>query len=200
MTTTSIIATAATAGLAFLGAGLSSAAALVSANSAAVTISPHIQPLDTAVTGDGDLTKTLVDGSNCLDGTLAGYYHRASSNSSSTLWVFFLQGGGACFDEASCTARAKTHLGTSKGWAESEQPSHPVLSSNVTENPVFADANVVFVPYCTGDVHAGQRANASAATWGLYFSGHRNLDAIVSHLKQVRGRWNDCARGVSQWS
>lgn len=35
---------------------------------------------------------------------------------------------------------------------------------------------------CTGDVHIGGRNTTSPDTWGLYFSGHSNLQSIVSHL------------------
>jgi hypothetical protein len=89
-----------------------------------------------------------------------------------TPWVFFVkrgtvnktlmyyQGGGACWDFVTCsTPTHKTSTGpgdnpanATTGFADLNNPDNP-----------FRDWNVVFVPYCTGDVH-----------WG---------DAIVNHTR-----------------
>ena len=47
---------------------------------------------------------------------------------------------------------------------------------------------MVFVPYCTGDEHKGQRTTAPKeaypkGTWGFYFTGHTNLEHIIADLK-----------------
>ena len=44
----------------------------------------------------------------------------------------------------------------------------------------------MFVPYGTGDAHRGTRA-ASATTWGLHFTGHTNLMAIIQSLEESHG-------------
>jgi hypothetical protein len=41
-----------------------------------------------------------------------------------------------------------------------------VLSNQQTVNPDFFDANHVFIPYCTGDVHGGTQSAANQ--WGTF--------------------------------
>ena len=47
----------------------------------------------------------LLDNVKCIDGSPAGYYVDSTSSSK---WVFWLEGGGACFTEADCQKRAKS--------------------------------------------------------------------------------------------
>eukprot|EP01052_Picozoa_sp_SAG31_P057438 SAG31_NODE_17002_length_687_cov_0.755102_1_plen_98_part_10 len=61
------------------------------------------------------LPKTTPVGGRCLDGTMAGYYLRRGTDPD--LFVIYLKGGGACYDEASCTTRAKSALGSSSNWS-----------------------------------------------------------------------------------
>ena len=51
-----------------------------------------------------NLQKRLVPGTHCLDGTTAGYYYSAATATGSTKWVVYLEGGGSCRDEQSCTS------------------------------------------------------------------------------------------------
>ena len=57
------------------------------------------------------------------------------------------------------------------------------MSADPSVNPDFADANFVYVPYCSSDTHRGTRTTADADTFGFYFSGHLNLIAIVEDVK-----------------
>ena len=54
-------------------------------------------------------------------------------------------------------------------------------TSTDPRNP-FRDWNLVFVPYCSGDMHAGQQSTKSSETYNLYFSGFLNLMATVDYL------------------
>ena len=134
---------------------------------------------------DNTLKLQLVDNTTCLDGTKAGYYYSSANGATERgkqTWVFYLQGGGACFDEISCKGRAKSHLGSSNYWNQ-EQPGDGVTSDDPNENPGFYDANFVYVPYGNGDTHRGMRDSASPETWGLYFTGHLNLVKILQDLE-----------------
>lgn len=51
-----------------------------------------------------------------------------------------------------------------------------------SSNPVFCDYNLVYVPYCTGDVHSGQQRAFPSPALPFYFSGHLNIVTIVDHL------------------
>lgn len=127
-----------------------------------------------------------VPGTSCLDGSTALYFYSAPAAPSKT-WVVYLEGGANCFTQASCAARAKTPLGSSKYWNRTFAPAdgeYAILSGNATVNPDFAFAHRVFVPYCSADDHLGTRTNGSA-TWGFRFAGHLNFRAIVQHLNRT---------------
>jgi ribosome maturation protein SDO1 len=136
------------------------------------------------------LTLTLLDakatspGGRCADGTMAGYYIHEGTNPS--LFVIFMEGGGACYDEVTCTKRSRMHLGSSKSWA-STMPGSYTYDSDCLSNPDFCTATHAYVAYCTGDLHAGNNTSPSPESWGLYFDGHANFVAIVSELQQKHG-------------
>ncbi|KAI9995374.1 hypothetical protein PInf_012435 [Phytophthora infestans] len=74
----------------------------------------------------------------------------------SKLMIFF-QGGGACTDEDTCSFGLQCSLGASATLSTvATSSSAGVLNHSISDN-TFKDWNIVFVPYCTGDVHAGNR-------------------------------------------
>jgi hypothetical protein len=149
----------------------------------------------------------------CLDGSPAGFYFsepwssdavnprtQARSRSRMTMppvaglsatepvrVIVYLQGGGLCVDDATCTARAKTDLGSSDKWPAT-MTQGGILSDDCDENPRFCHAGKIFVPYCSGDVYSGTRTNATAETFGLYFAGHLNVVAVFDELASALGR------------
>lgn len=115
----------------------------------------------------------------------------------STDLVIFLQGGGACWDFVTCGGAVS--LGVDKfastgpfGPAEfasdiyATYPNSWVRRANLP--PALADATIVFVPYCTGDVHAGDKVTTytspipglPAITW--HHVGHANMRAFLKRL------------------
>lgn len=120
----------------------------------------------------------------CLDGTNAGYYAQGASNEDDALkWVIYLDGGGECDSESACLAQTDSALGSSKYFANESDPSGWYLASDYCPyNPTFCGWNHVKDPYCTQDLHSGQVKEASEDTWGLYFSGHLVLEAILDDL------------------
>ncbi len=126
----------------------------------------------------------------CLDGTLSGYYHQpATSAADSTRWVIFLEGGGECASQTACTDATHTALGSSTHFYPSITfgPGHYLANANATANPNFATWHHVDVPYCSQDLFSGQRTDAPPSTWGLYFSGHRILAAVIDALERDAG-------------
>jgi hypothetical protein len=87
----------------------------------------------------------------CRDGSMAGI--AVSLNPASTKLMIYLEGGGACFDQLSCAI--------SPGNAEifKAEKTDGLFARANAENPV-GDWNWVYVPYCTGDTHAGDNPNA----------------------------------------
>jgi hypothetical protein len=116
----------------------------------------------------------------------------------STDLVVFLQGGGACWDFASCGGLKS--LGVDKtastgpfGPAEfaskvyATYPNSWLRRANLPA--ALAGATIVFVPYCTGDVHAGARVTTytsprwlslPSVTW--HHVGHANVLAFLQRL------------------
>ena len=59
------------------------------------------------------------------------------------------------------------------------------LEPSEANNPDFYNANRLYVGYCSGDAYIGTQTTATASTFGLYFSGAANLQAIIAHLKST---------------
>ena len=120
----------------------------------------------------------------CLDGSRAGFYKRPGTNES---WVIELEGGGWCFDEADCLARAKTKIGSSKGWPRKGCPvmdggSKGMLSSDCAVSSL-CKWTAVHLNYCDGASFAGfKREPVTVNGTALYFRGRANLDAAIDAL------------------
>jgi hypothetical protein len=128
---------------------------------------------------------------------LVSYYLRPGASTSST-WVFSLEGGGECVTQQDCTSRAKTPLGSSTSWPPTTElgqvrrafrnciPVHfsqlQYQSTDPLWNPRLYNAHHVFVKYCTGDLFIGGVSEPSNSTYGLYFSGRRVVEAVIEEL------------------
>lgn len=130
-----------------------------------------------------------VPGSRCANGTPTGFaINRASDDSSRVL--IFLQGGGACWDGATCLGPVSTSFYVATGYGRNEftldvlrVPMLPLQRANPL-NP-FRGMNLVYVPYCTGDVHGGERVarySFLGRTQDFHHMGARNLRLILSRL------------------
>jgi hypothetical protein len=97
--------------------------------------------------------------------------------------LVFLAGGGACWSETSCARRLPASpraFGRSQMDALRLQAKDTILDRTLPGNP-FADWTFVYVPYCTGDVHAGDAVRVhGGVTWEHH--GYRNLEAAVAAL------------------
>ena len=67
--------------------------------------------------------------------------------------LFYLEGGGACFSAEMCAPGSDTYKQT-VGYDDGFTAAPGIFDAANAANP-FADYSIVFVPYCTGDVHAG---------------------------------------------
>ncbi len=110
--------------------------------------------------------------------------------------VIFLQGGGACWDFFTCGGAAplvpKFAATGPFGPTEFAQdiydkyPNSWIRRANLPAS--LTDATIVFVPYCTGDVHGGDRVTTyfppisgySSVTW--HHVGHANVTAFLRRL------------------
>ena len=125
----------------------------------------------------------------CNDGTPAGYYIRR--NPSSRKWVLFLEGGWYCYDQVSCEARwlrLRTLMSSSQ-WPE-EKTVGGIMSSDHNENPHFAEANHVLLPYCSSDSWAGTARSSKDQQFS--FMGADIMQEVVRELFS----WEQLAAGT----
>jgi hypothetical protein len=63
------------------------------------------------------LTAAAKAGAVCLDGSPGGYQIRRGKPGNER-WVVFHQGGGWCYSDENCAARANMNLGSSNSWGQ----------------------------------------------------------------------------------
>lgn len=93
-----------------------------------------------------------------MDNSFRFYFKQGKSKN---LLVFF-NGGGACWDYATCVASlapsevpgARPSYNPSIHTANSPEDTGGIFDDNNQENP-FKDWSKVFIPYCSGDIHVG---------------------------------------------
>lgn len=145
---------------------------------------PIVAPLET-------WTWVPIDGMRCGNGSATGVGVNLTDRSDRVL--VFLNGGGACWNAQTCfTLRTAANIDTDVGAAEFAQLAGNLaayrLFARDAGNP-FADASFVFVPYCTGDLHAGHRvADYLDGTTAkqVHHVGQDNLDALWPRLHATR--------------
>lgn len=68
--------------------------------------------------------------------------------------LFFLEGGGACFSAGTCGTNP-TFVPALDGGAEQPAAAGAGIFATEDDRNPFADWSMVYVPYCTGDLHLG---------------------------------------------
>jgi hypothetical protein len=134
-------------------------------------------------------TWTWVDfpAAHCRDGSSTGI--GINANSASKKLMIFLAGGGACFNPLTCAMNPSCFAGTAGSCANTFPSlvtgtgSAGIFNRADMANPV-KDWNFVYVPYCTGDVHAGNNPNGSVSgvTGTQQFVGYANVAQYLTRL------------------
>jgi hypothetical protein len=131
-------------------------------------------------------------GAFCLDGSRPGYYYTADPSGNFTHWLLYFKGGGWCYDEDSCAARARGEIGSSTHFPKTFAFSG-LMDSEPSVNPDFAHFNRVVLWYCDGASFTGN-ADApvfhAATNQTLYYRGKRVLDLLLDTLAQRHGLGN----------
>jgi hypothetical protein len=127
----------------------------------------------------------------CADGSPTGIGVNLTDRSDRV--AIFFQGGGACWDANTCfTAKTAVHI--EGGFAQTDfnteiaQFSQSPYGQHATANP-FGDASLVYVPYCTGDLHDGDHVatyNVNGADRMVHHVGGANADLIFAALHATR--------------
>lgn len=92
-------------------------------------------------------------GATCSDGSQYKFFVNYAESSDNV--VFMFEPGGACWDYASCSGGARG-AANPHGIADDHMAERQYLNllRRTDDNPA-SSFNMVFVPYCTGDVHVG---------------------------------------------
>src|SRR5262249_45087787 len=93
-----------------------------------------------------------VPGTQCMNGSATGI--GVNLGTSGDL-VLYLEGGGACFNTSTCaTVAHQNGFGATEFATAAGDYTTGLFDRSDAKNPL-KDATFVFVPYCTGDIHAG---------------------------------------------
>lgn len=107
--------------------------------------------------------------------------------------LIFLEGGGACWDELSCAAGFALNIGgyqqqNFQADLETSSPAiYPLTQGGVFDrtapNNPFREASIVYVPYCTGDVHGGDATQQFFFPLRtMHYAGRRNIEAYLEQI------------------
>ena len=121
----------------------------------------------------------------CRDGSSTGIGVRMHPGA--TQLAIYMEGGGACFHDASCAINDVL-----QSWDENAfdawvgaAGSSGIFDTTRDDNPLRG-WNMVYVPYCTGDVHAGAREHVdvpgAAAPKDQMFVGYTNVGYYLERL------------------
>jgi hypothetical protein len=177
-TTNSVVVPPDAGGGGVVDAGADTAVAATDASDASTDPSSDAGP----ITGATPMTWTWVpfSDSKCRDGSPSGV--AVNLNPASTKVMLYLEGGGACFNAVTCGANKPT-FGRAEFDIWSKRNLAGVMDRKDAVSPV-KDWNIVYVPYCTGDVHAGN--NPAATVPGLTapqtFVGYANVGLYLKRL------------------
>ncbi|HEX5062676.1 MAG TPA: pectin acetylesterase-family hydrolase [Kofleriaceae bacterium] len=125
-----------------------------------------------------------IPGAQCMNGTPTGIGVNLGTSGEV---VMYMEGGGACFNDGTCG-----NVAHPSGWGPDQfgfniGPYNVGIFDRLDDKNPFRDATFVFVPYCTGDVHAGSKPDGID---GRKFVGYANvglyLDYLVPKSQDVR--------------
>jgi hypothetical protein len=150
-----------------------------------------VAPIDFGALALEEWTWVDVPGMVCGNGSATGIAINPTQRSNKLMLMF--EGGGACWEPANCYGIiipvTASHL---DGFGANTFASvRPTFFDNIwafqRDEPtsLFGDATWVFVPYCTGDLHAGTRENvyeALAQQRTMHHKGAMNVDAMLGRI------------------
>ena len=142
----------------------------------------------------GSWTWIDVPESTCDDGTPTGF--AVNPKDTSDLFIFF-EGGGACWDYLTCVVAQSATTGPVQAaqWATRAQNLPQPFDRTRDSNP-FRNATMVYIPYCTGDLHVGDKVMnyMSGSTTKTY--NHKGLPDTIAFLSRVASTWKNPTRVV----
>lgn len=119
----------------------------------------------------------------CRDGSPTGFGVRLNPESDK-LFIYF-EGGGACFNGTSCNFNLDSYAASSfESWTDGGGQGG-IFDTENTDNAV-RDWNAIYIPYCTGDVHAGNATDSDVpgvtSPKGQSFVGYQNVGHYLQRI------------------
>ena len=136
-------------------------------------------------------------GATCGNGSPYKFFVNRAPNTRNT--IVYMEGGGACWDYDSCSGKdgirgARNPNGIPDDYMSILNPGASLATPFITRISLFDSVktqqwNMVYVPYCTGDIYSGDRVvvyddpsgQEEPLVW--HHNGLRNNRAVVSWLK-----------------
>ncbi|TKC97882.1 pectin acetylesterase-family hydrolase [Polyangium fumosum] len=136
----------------------------------------------------GEWLKVEVPGTVCGNGSQYKFFVNWSETSNDLAVMF--EGGGACWDYDSCTGKTGIRGAANPNGIDDD---HMVIMQHVfpllrrDEGNPARDWNLVYFPYCTGDIHSGNRVTDYVGAPGegaveFHHSGHPNNLLVTDWL------------------
>ncbi|MDH5256617.1 MAG: pectinacetylesterase family protein, partial [Gammaproteobacteria bacterium] len=141
-----------------------------------------------------DLTRTIHPGCAFTYQTGDPYQFYYKAGDKEKLLIYF-NGGGACWNDHTCITSLK--IGDRPTYnpslAEENDPviAAGILDTNNSKNP-FKDWSMIFLPYCTGDIHIGSKDSVYSDLTGVV-TGVPGAPVAVQH------KGFDNVLGVKKW-
>jgi len=142
-------------------------------------------PIDTTALTPNTWTWIPVAGAICRDGSPTGM--GINLGTATDKLMIYLEGGGACFNALTCDMNLATFGETAFNaefvGASASHNNVGILSRSDAANAV-KDWNFVYVPYCTGDVHAGDFPDQTVpgVTGKQQFVGYENVGLDLARI------------------
>jgi pectinacetylesterase len=159
----------------------SSTTTSASSTSTTSTTEPDGPPI---VAPEGTWTWVDFPDSTCDEGTPTGIGVNLTSSPNVMILLGF---GGFCWDAQTCWVQntaAHGPYGSADFYAGVPNVTNTILDRALAGSPV-ADWSFVVVPYCTGDLHAGDNFvvyDTGSATYPTHHAGHANFRAFLRRL------------------
>lgn len=148
-------------------------------------VGPPAGPDDPITAPAEQWTWVDVPGSACANGQPTGLGVNLTARSSDV--VVYFQGGGACWSAETCLGLPPTAVNLSTGYGAAAFAAEPARAAAAFDRGAspFRGASFVFLPYCTGDLHAGDSLKVytlAGTTRALRHAGAHNTALFLRRL------------------
>jgi hypothetical protein len=135
----------------------------------------------TATSAPAEVWEQITPGGECMcaDGSPYNYWiHKGAPDKV----VFFLDGGGACFDATTCELGGNTYYRFNlESDGDPNDYSSGIFDFGDARNPL-ADYSFVFAAYCTGDAHLGDTTHEYGPELTVQHKGSINASTALKAL------------------